>query len=125
MTTPETAMLPYRREGEIDYAGLDFDPDDPEKPDAMQQHPEQREIVNLLSARFADFDTRANVFIDYDSFICYDRTDLNVRVSRTSTWCSGWTWLQFARDGCTCHGRQGRPRIGRWKSGRRPPAGRT
>ena len=58
-----------------------FDPDDPEKPDAMQQHPEQREIVNLLSARFAEFDTRPDVFIDYDSFICYDRTDLNVRVS--------------------------------------------
>ena len=81
MTTPQITMFPYRREGDIDYAGLDFDPDDPEKPDAMQQHPEQREIVNLLSARFAEFDTRPDVFIDYDSFICYDRTDLNVRVS--------------------------------------------
>ena len=81
MTTPQITMLPYRREGEIDYEALDFDPDDPEKPDAMQQHPEQREIVNLLSARFAEFDTRPDVFIDYDSFICYDRTDLNVRVS--------------------------------------------
>ena len=81
MTTPETAMLPYCREGEIDYEALDFDPDDPEKPDAMQQHPEQREIINILSTELAEFDTRPGVFIDYDSFICYDPADLNVRVS--------------------------------------------
>ena len=81
MTTPAIIMLPYNREGEIAYASLEFDPDDPEKPDAMEQHPEQREIMNLLSSRFTDFDQRPDVFLDYDSFICYDRSDLNVRIS--------------------------------------------
>ena len=75
------AMLPYNREGEIDYDSLDFDPDDPEKPDAMEQHPYQREVMNLLSSWFTDFDQRPDVFLDYDSFICYDRSNLNVRVS--------------------------------------------
>ena len=32
-------MLPYRRQGEIDYAALDFNPDvSVEKPEAMEQH---------------------------------------------------------------------------------------
>ena len=81
MTTPAITMLPYNREGEIDYDSLDFDPDDPEKPDAMEQHPEQREVMNLLSSWFTEFDQRPDVFLDYDSFICYDRSNLNVRVS--------------------------------------------
>ena len=35
----------------------------------------------FLSTELAEFDTRPGVFIDYDSFICYDPADLNVRVS--------------------------------------------
>ena len=72
MTTRSITMLPYRRQGEIDYAGLDFDPD---------EAAEKAEMFQLLSARLADFNQRPNVFLDYDSFICYDRNDLNVRVS--------------------------------------------
>ena len=83
MTTPAIKMLPYNREGEIDYASLDFDPDEAraEKPDAMEQHLEQAEIFGLLGSRFTDFNQRPDVFLDYDSFICYDRNDLNIRVS--------------------------------------------
>ena len=82
MTTRSITMLPYRRQGEIDYAGFDFDPDEAaEKPEAMEQHPVQAEMFQLLSARLTDFNQRPNVFLDYDSFICYDRNDLNVRVS--------------------------------------------
>ena len=83
MTTRAITMLPYNREGEIDYASLDFDPDEAraEKPDAMKQHKEQAEVFSLLTARFTDFHARPDVFLDFDSFICYDQSDLNVRVS--------------------------------------------
>ena len=83
MTIRAVKILPYNRDGEIDYASLEFDPDEAraEKPDAMEQHPQQREVMNLLSSWFTDFDQRPDVFLDYDSFICYDRSNLNVRVS--------------------------------------------
>ena len=87
MTSPaasrsKTAMLPYRRQGDIDYARLDFNPDEPVcKPDAMEQHLPQDEIVGLLGARFTDFNRRPDVFLDRDSNICYDPSNLNVRVS--------------------------------------------
>ena len=80
--TTKTTMLPYRREGEIDYASLDFNPDvSVEKPDAMEQHLEQWEVLGLLIARFTDFNQRPDVFVDFDSNICYDRSKLNVRIS--------------------------------------------
>ena len=49
MTTKIT-MIPYNRQGEIDYASLQFDPDKPaaEKPDSMEQRREQSEIYELL-----------------------------------------------------------------------------
>ena len=84
MTTKPTKykMIPYRREGEIDYAALDFDPHESvEKPEPMEQHLEQWEIFGILFAHFTDFNRRPDVFIDFDSNICYDRHNLNVRVS--------------------------------------------
>ena len=82
MTIPSITMLPYDRQGEIDYDSLDFDPDESaDKPDAMEQHLEQAEVFQLLSARFTEFNQRPDVFLDFDSYICYDRNNLNVRVS--------------------------------------------
>ena len=82
MTIPSITMLPYNRQGEIDYASLEFNPDEPpDKPDAMEQHLEQAEVFQLLSARFTEFNQRPDVFLDFDSYICYDRNNLNVRVS--------------------------------------------
>jgi Uma2 family endonuclease len=82
MTIPSITMLPYDRQGEIDYASLEFNPDEPpDKPDAMEQHLEQAEVFQLLSARFTEFNQRPDVFLDFDSYICYDRNNLNVRVS--------------------------------------------
>ena len=76
------AMLPYNRQGEIDYAALDFDPDVKElPPDHMEQRREIDEIIGLLTARFTDFDRLPNVFLDRESFICYNPNNLNVRVS--------------------------------------------
>ena len=78
----KTKMLPYRLMSEIDYASLDFNPDvSVEKPDAMEQHLEQWEVFGLLFAYFAEFNQRPDVFVDYDSNICYDRRNLNVRIS--------------------------------------------
>ena len=82
MSAIPTKMLTYRKQGEIDYDSLEFDPDEPaaEKPDAMQQRKEQAEVFGLLSARFAGFGERPDVFVDFDTYICYDRRDLNVRI---------------------------------------------
>ncbi len=75
-------MLPYRRQGEIDYASLDFNPDETEPPeDAMEQNEELNEIHNLLRAYVADFGHRPNVFLDRETNICYDPGNLNVRIA--------------------------------------------
>ena len=84
MTTDVTlrTMLPYRRQGEIDYASLDFNPDEKElPPDHMEQRREIDEVINLLTAWFTDFNRRPDVFLDRESFICYDPGNLNVRVA--------------------------------------------
>ena len=75
-------MIPYNRQGEIDYASLEFDPDKPaaEKPDAMEQRQEQSEIYGLLRARFTAFGQRPDMLLDYDTYICYDRRNLNIRI---------------------------------------------
>ena len=74
-------MLPYQRMGEIDYAALDFDPDVTETPpDTMQQNDEVIEFYTLLRSHFGEFGGRPDVFIGRESNICYDRSNLNVRV---------------------------------------------
>ena len=81
MTTPAVKMLPYNREGEIDYASLDFDPDEFEHPeDHMEQADEIDEIMGLLRTRFTDFGSRPDVFLSRETNICYDRRNLNVRI---------------------------------------------
>ena len=84
MTTPAATatMLPYRRQGEIDYASLEFDPNEKNiTPDAMEQNLELAEILGLFRARFTDFNRRPDVFLDNETYICYDPGNLNVRVS--------------------------------------------
>ena len=79
---PTITMRPYQRQGEIDYAHLDFDPDEPVlKPDAMQQNLQLEAILVLLRAHCTDFNRRPDVFLDSNTIICYDPDDLNVRVS--------------------------------------------
>ena len=74
-------MLPYQK-GKIDYGSLNFDPDVADvPPDHMEQNREIREVMNALSARFTDFDTRPDVFLDNDSNVCYNPDDLNVRAA--------------------------------------------
>ena len=62
-------MLPYRRGGEIDYAGLEFDPDVKNvTEDSMEQNLELAEILGLFRARFTDFNERPDVFLDNETF---------------------------------------------------------
>lgn len=86
MATPKSPksgpMLPYRRGGEIDYAGLEFDPDVKNvTEDSMEQNLELAEILGLFRARFTDFNERPDVFLDNETFICYDPSNLNVRIA--------------------------------------------
>ncbi len=75
-------MLPYRRQGEIDYAGLDFNPDVAEPPvDSMEQNDEMDEILSILLSRFTGFGSRPDIFLSRETYICYDRRDLNVRIA--------------------------------------------
>ena len=84
MTTAadKAKMLPYNRRGEIDYTSLEFDPDTKHlTPDAMEQNLEVAELLGLFRARFTDFNRRTDVFLDNETYICYDPGNLNVRVS--------------------------------------------
>ena len=82
VTTTTTTMRRYRRQGEIDYVHLDYNPDEPVlKPDAMQQNPPLHEILGLLASRFTAFQRRPDVFLEANTILCYDPDDLNVRVS--------------------------------------------
>ena len=87
MTTPvhkhstRYKMLPYRKGGSIDYGSLEFDAFEPEvPPDHMQQQREIHEVVGHLIAHFTEFHQRPDVFVDYDTNICYDPNNLNVRI---------------------------------------------
>ena len=80
--SPKYTMLPYRKGGAIDYASLEFDACEKEvPPDHMEQRREIYAVINLLTARFTEFDHRPDVFLDTDTNICYDPSNLNVRVA--------------------------------------------
>ncbi len=80
--TTTTTMRPYRHGSPIAYDRLDYNPDElVQKPDAMEQNLQLRAILHLLAAHFTDFDRRLDVFLDSDTIICYDPSDLNIRVS--------------------------------------------
>ena len=76
----QLAMLPYVKRGEIDYASLDYNPDDPEPmPDAMEQEFVVQEILGIMHSRFTGFKTRPDVFLSSNTILCYDPSNLNVR----------------------------------------------
>ena len=81
-TANKYKMLPYREGGPIDYASLEFDASRKEvPPDHMEQRREISAVINLLTARYTDFDRRTDVFLDTDTNICYDPTNLNIRIA--------------------------------------------
>ena len=90
--TGKIAMLPYNKQGEIDYASLDFDPDVFERPpDHMEQELELFEIRNILHVHVVQLPlslgegrgegSRPNIFMSSNTNVCYDRSNLNVRIA--------------------------------------------
>ena len=78
----ETKPLRYKREA-IDIGNLiDFAPDEPEpRPDAMLQNRIiYRQILTALDRRLTNFERDPEVFADSNAILCYDRSDLNVRI---------------------------------------------
>ena len=84
LATPTRArpFIPYRKTTEIDYDSLDFDPYEPvEKPDAMLQIDEQSELFTQIRVYFADFGDSPDVFVNYDTNLCWDPTNLRRHIS--------------------------------------------
>lgn len=80
--TVGVTMLPYQRQGDIDYSSLEFDPDGGDRPpDHMEQSIPIQEFLWLIHAWLEDFYRRPDVFIDNGNFICYDPSNLNIRVA--------------------------------------------
>ena len=80
MVLSSNTILCYDRE--IDFAGHCFDPDDPPPlPDAMFQGEILQEMMHILSGRYTGMGRRPDVVLSSNTILCYDRNDLNVRVS--------------------------------------------
>ena len=76
-----TTKLAYRILTEIDYDNLSFNPDEPEPlPDAMYQYPVLQEILHILDMHITSLHPSEDVFRSSNTFICYDPSNLNVRV---------------------------------------------
>ena len=76
-----TTRLAYRIQSVIDYESLSFNPDEPEPlPDAMYQYPILEEILAILGTHVTTLYPSEDVFRSSNTFICYDPTNLNVRV---------------------------------------------
>ena len=76
-----TTKLAYQVQTEIDYDSLSFNPDEPEPlPDAMYQYPILQEILHILDMHVTSLHSSEEVFRSSNTFICYDPSNLNVRV---------------------------------------------
>ncbi len=76
------APPPYDWRGEIDYDSLEFSPDVKEAPpDSMLQNDEIDQIIWLLKTYLALYYGEAYIFVNRETFICYDESNLNVRVA--------------------------------------------
>lgn len=79
MTTAAAKVLPYKWGADIDWASLDFDPDELKERD-MLQDPVLQEIGHILLSRFSPPGVGRINFLSNGTNICYDRSNLNVRV---------------------------------------------
>ena len=75
---PRHEIIPYQREDRDIYAGLEFDPNHPEPlPEAMYQERILLEIYLLLTHHLTDTPGRSDVLVSSNTFLCYDRSNLN------------------------------------------------
>ena len=81
-TKPKPSVIPYKREAIDIYALIDFIPGEPEaQPDAMLQEPILTEsVITPLADRLTDGGLDRTVFVSSDTILCYDRSDLNIRI---------------------------------------------
>lgn len=80
-TPAETGRLAYQWITDIDYASLEYDPDEPEPlPDAMEQDPILRDFMHVLADHCTESDRSPDNFLSSNTILCYDRSNLNVRV---------------------------------------------
>lgn len=79
MTVAAAKVLPYKQGPEIDWASLNFDPDQLKERDILQD-PVLQEIGHVLSSHFFATGRRGADFFSNGTNICYDPNNLNVRV---------------------------------------------
>ena len=73
---------PQAEDEPIDYASLEYDPFEPEPlPDAMLQEPILRGLLPVLSSRARARNPGQPLFDSSNTIVCYDPSDLNIRVS--------------------------------------------
>ncbi len=77
-----TTKLAYNWQTAIDYDRLEFNPDVLEPlPEGMYQNPIIFNTISILAAHFNENRRNSDVFLDSNTFICYDPANLNIRVS--------------------------------------------
>ena len=86
MTTPKPAQqarpVQPAVDEPIDYDSLEYDPFEPEPmPDAMLQEPILRGVLPVLSSRAQANNPGQPVFDSSNTILCYDPSNLNIRVS--------------------------------------------
>ena len=82
MTTAKPAHQQQIIDEPIDYASLEYDPFEPDPlPDAMLQEPILRGLLPVLSSRARARNPGQHLFDSSNTIVCYDPTNLNVRVS--------------------------------------------
>ena len=81
MTTAKPVRQPTIDEP-IDYASLEYDPFEPDPmPDAMLQEPILRGFLAVLSSRAKARNPGQHLFDSSNTIVCYEPSNLNVRVS--------------------------------------------
>ena len=82
MTAAKPFQLLHHLDEPIDYDRLEYDPFDPDPlPDAMLQYPVLRGLLAVLSSRAQASHPGQPVFDSSNTIVCYDPSNLNVRVS--------------------------------------------
>ena len=80
-TPKSTGRLTYQYITDIDYASLEYDPDEPEPlPDAMEQDHILRDFMHVLADYCTESDRSPDNFLSSNTILCYDPNNLNVRV---------------------------------------------
>ena len=82
MTTAKPVHQQQIIDEPIDYASLEYDPFEPDPmPDAMLQYPILKGLLAVLTSRAQANNPGQHLFDSSNTIVCYDPSNLNVRVS--------------------------------------------